>query len=355
MDVEFGLRIIPCGDLRETAACARSAEDAGFGVAWIGDSQLLARDVWAAMALIADRTERIRIGSCVTTFEVRHPTVTASAVATIEEMAPGRVILGVGTGDSAVKTLGIRPTKLDAMRSNIALVRELLTGGEVSFEGDERTMRLRGAPGHRIPIYIAATGPKALALAGEVADGVIILAGIAPVLIERAVAHIREGAARVGRRFEEIDVCLGTFCYPTEDRSIAARVVKPYVVTSAQLGGSDALRSIGIDVEVPAVVPGVYPDMAHAEDWDQAIRAADNWVTDEMAVKYADNYCLVGNPSDIISKIETAIAVGISSFYIRHFSTYTLPTDLLEPFGRYILPHFAGKSSVSSSSQQVRR
>jgi 5,10-methylenetetrahydromethanopterin reductase len=340
MSLEFGLRIMPSANLRDVAACARAAEDAGFDVAWIGDSQLLARDVWAAMAMIADRTQRIRIGSCVNTFEVRHPTVTASAAATVEEMAPGRVIIGVGTGDSAVKTLGIRPTKLAAMRENIALLRQLATGGEVDIGG--RTVRLRGAPGHDIPIYFAATGPKALALAGEVADGVIILAGIAPNLIERSIGHIREGAARAGRRFEDIDVCLGTFCHVTDDPSVAAKIVKPYVVTSAQLGGSEALRSIGIDIEVPAVVPGVYPDMTHAEDWDQAIRAAEEWVTHDMGRRYAENYCLVGTAADVIERIETAVSLGVSSFYIRHFSTYTLPTELLEPFGRQILPHFAG-------------
>lgn len=340
MSLEFGLRIMPSTDLRDVAACARAAEDAGFDVAWIGDSQLLARDVWAAMAMIADRTERIRIGSCVNTFEVRHPTVTASAAATVEEMAAGRVIIGVGTGDSAVKTVGIRPTKLSAMRENIALLRQLLLGDDVEIAG--RTVRLRGAPGHEMPIYIAATGPKALTLAGEVADGVIILAGIAPHLIGRSVDRVREGAERAGRRFEDIDVCLGTFCYVTDDPSVAAKIVKPYVVGMAQLGGTEALRSIGIDIEVPAVVPGVYPDMVHAEDWDHACRVAEQWVTDDMARRYSENYCLVGSAAEVIERIETAVSAGVSSFYIRHWSTYTLPTELLEPFGRQILPHFAG-------------
>jgi 5,10-methylenetetrahydromethanopterin reductase len=340
MSLEFGLRIMPSADVRDVAACARAAEDAGFDVAWIGDSQLLARDVWAAMALTADRTERIRIGSCVTTFEVRHPTVTASAAATIEEMAPGRVILGVGTGDSAVKTLGMKPTRLAAMRENITLVRELVSGGTAQF-GDRR-VRLRAAPGHDMPVYIAATGPKALAMAGEVADGVIILSGVAPDLIERCVRHVREGADRAGRSLDDIDICLGTFCHITDDRTVRAKIVKPYVVTSAQLGGSEALRSIGIDIDVPAVVPDVYPDMTHAEDWEQAISAAEDLgVTDEMGVAYADNYCMVGSASEVIEQIETAASCGVSSFYIRHFGTYTLPTELIEPFGREILPHFS--------------
>lgn len=100
MTIRFGLRIPPCADVRQVAATARAAEEAGFDVARLPDSQFLWRDVWAAMALAAISTERIALGTCVTQFETRHATVTAAAAVTIDELAPGRTILGVGTGDS---------------------------------------------------------------------------------------------------------------------------------------------------------------------------------------------------------------------------------------------------------------
>jgi 5,10-methylenetetrahydromethanopterin reductase len=244
MSVRFGLRIPPCADVRDVAATARAAEEADFDVAWLPDSQFLWRDVWAAMALAATTTDRIALGTCVTQFETRHATVTAAAAATIDELAPGRTILGVGTGDSAIKTLGLTPTRLSAMREQIANCRALWTGEAVEFGGRVMTLRAK-PPSGRLPIYMAATGPKALALAGEIADGVIVLAGVAPELIERSLCHIREGAARVGRDIAGVDICLGTFCHLTDDEREAARIVKPYACTLAQIGGTDALELAG--------------------------------------------------------------------------------------------------------------
>ena len=338
MNLQFGLRIPPCSDLREVAATVADAEAAGFHTAWLPDSQFLWRDVWSALALAADRTSRIELGTCVTNFETRHTTVTASAAATLAELAPGRVILGVGSGDSAVKPLGIKPTLVRDMRDEIALVRLLLAGSAADFDGREMRLHCPPAP---VPLYLAATGPRMLQLAGEVADGVIVLAGTAPELIAAAVGHIHAGAERAGRDPAEINICLGTFCYITDDPTEAAKVVKPYCVTLAQIGGDEALKRVGIDVRVPAVVPGVYPDMSHAEDWDHAIRVSEEWISDEMGRRYAETFCLVGSVDHCIDRLEAAAAHGITSFYIRHFSSYTLPRDLLSAFASRILPHFS--------------
>jgi 5,10-methylenetetrahydromethanopterin reductase len=339
MRIRFGLRIPPCADLREVTATVRAAETAGFDVAWLPDSQFLWRDVWAAMALAATATQRIALGTCVTQFETRHATVTAAAAATIDELAPGRAILGVGTGDSAIKTLGLAPTRLSAMRAHIESCRALWTGRSVEFGG--RVMTLRATPpSGRLPIYMAATGPKALALAGEIADGVIILAGVAPELIERSLRHIRDGAARAGRDLAELDICLGTFCHVSADEREAARVVKPYACTLAQIGGTDALELAGIDVAVPAVIPEVYPDMGHAENWDQACEVAGRWITDDMALRYAEKFCFVGDAPNIKRKIDAALDCGITSFYLRSSSSYALPMDVLTTFGSQVIPHF---------------
>lgn len=334
--MRFGLRIPPCAATTEVVRCVRLAEDAGFDIAWIPDSQFIWRDVWASMTLAATRTNRITLGSCVTNFETRHPSVTAAAAATTEELAPDRVILGVGTGDSSIKTLGLRPTRLARMREQIQLVRDLLSGRTVAF--DDRAMQIKAASGRAVPVYLAATGPKALELGGEVADGVIVLAGFSPELIERARSHVAIGAARAGRSMADIDLCFGTFCHITDDARQAARIVKPYVVGIAQNGGSEALRSIGIDVDVPRVVAGVYPDMSHAEDWDAAAHAAGRWVTDEMGLRYAQAYCLVGSAEYCRAQIEKVAACGVDNFYIRHFSSYTLPFELAEAFGSSVIP-----------------
>ena len=334
----FGLRIPPCRTATEVADCVRRAEAAGFDVAWIPDSQFLWRDVWATLAVSATKTDAIRLGTCVTNFETRHASVTAAAAGTLDELAPGRAILGVGTGDSSIKTLGLKPTRLARMREQIALVRTLLAGQEADFDG--RPMRLEAAPRESVTIYMAATASNALALAGELCDGVIMLPGLEPELVRAAVAKVASGAARAGRPLDDLDVCIGTICHVTTDEREAARIVKPYVVAIAQTGGREALRSAGIDVDPPPVVGDIYPDMSHAKDWDAAADAAEEWVSDETAQRYADAFCLIGTPEHCAQRLEAAAAAGATSFYIRHVASYTLPEDVLRAYGEWIIPRF---------------
>ena len=352
--LRFGLRMPPCVRIDEVADFARAAEEAGIDTAWFPDSQFLWRDVWTTLALAAERTERIRLGTAVTNFETRHPAVTAAAAATIEELAPGRVVLGVATGDSAVKTLGLPPTRLPRMREEIARLRALLAGEAVVYEGTEgpyagRAMRVRAAPGRPLPIFVAATGPRALELAGEVADGAIVLSGTAPPLVERALARVRAGAERAGRDPAELEICLAAHTAVAADGREAARLVKPLVVTSAQLGGSGALREAGIEVEVPPVVQGVYPDVTHAEDWEAAIAAADRYVSDDAARRYAETFALAGPPDEIADRLERAAALGVTSVYLLGLSSYELPSTLLAVLRDTVMPRF-GAGATSSSS-----
>lgn len=332
----FGIRIPPCADVRTAGAAARAAEEAGFEIAWYPDSQFLWRDVWATLTVAALETRSIRVGSCVTTFETRHPSVTAAATRTVAEIAPGRTILGVGSGDSAIKLLGMKPTRLAGMRRNIAAVRRLLEGHPADYGG--REIHLHGKVSTPVPVYMAATGPKALQLAGEIADGVIVLAGLAQPLVERALGHIRDGAARAGRSLEDLDICVGTFCHITDDPTEAARVAKPVCVGLAQVGATGALQLAGIEIDVPAVVPDVYPDMTHAEDWMHAAEVAGRWVSDEDGRRYAERFCVVGTAEECTEKIRRARDAGVRNFYIRGFPSYELPLDLIEVFGSDIIP-----------------
>jgi 5,10-methylenetetrahydromethanopterin reductase len=338
----FGLRLPPCRPAREVADFARRAELAGFDVVWVPDSQLLWRDVWTTLALIAGATERIGLGLAVTNFETRHVTVTASAAATLDELAPGRLLLGVGTGDSGVKTLGLRPTSLARMRERIEVLRELTAGRPVAFAGrdgmPDREMRLRHAPRRPIPIYMAATGPRALALAGELADGAIVLSGAQPRQIAIALSHVRAGAERAGRALKDLDVWVGAHAAIAADEQEAARLAKPLCASAAQLGASEALRAAGIDIEVPAVVEGVYPDLTHAEDWDQAIAAASRYVDDEAAERYARAFTLIGPPERLVAQIDTIGAAGVWGFYMLGQSSYELPEVLLAAFRDSLAP-----------------
>ncbi len=334
--LRLGLRVPPCAPAMDVARCVRDAERAGFEVAWIPDSQFIWRDVWATLALAAGSTDAIALGTCVTNLETRHPTVTAAAAATLEELAPGRVVLGMGTGDSAVKTLGLNPTRLARMRSETGALRELLAGRPVDFDG--RPMRLKRPPSTRVPVYMAATAPKMLALAGELADGAIVVRGLSPELIDRTLAQIGAGARAAGRSLDELEVCFGALVHVADDEREGVRAVKPYVAAIAQTGGVEVLRAAGIEVDVPPGAAGVYPDLSHAEDWEAAVEAAGRWVSDDMAARYADAFCLVGPAEKIAEGLRSAIEHGARSFYIRHLGSYTLPDDLIRAFGDTIIP-----------------
>ena len=348
-DLKFGLRHPPCRPVPEMAEFAVRAEQADFDMAWFPDSQFLWRNVWATLALVATKTSKIGLGTAVTNFETRHVAVTAAAASTIEELAPHRLRVGFGTGDSAVKTLGLRPTALDRMRENIGLFRQLTASEKVIFgtSGDyaHREMLLSTAPGYQLPVYMAASGPKALTLAGELCDGVIILAGVAPDLIRRSLDRIDEGARKSGRTLADIDLWLAAHAFITSDRTTAARMVKPLCVTSAQLGASAALESVGIDITVPKVVPGIYPDVTHAVDWDAAIRGSDDYVTNEQADIYARNFTFAGTPQDVIGRIEAAAELGVNSFYVQGPLSYELPVSQLESFRDQIIPHFRDRQA----------
>ncbi|TQM09057.1 5,10-methylenetetrahydromethanopterin reductase [Pseudonocardia kunmingensis] len=340
--IAFGVRFPPCGSARAVADAVALSERKGFDVAWIADSQLLWRDVFATMALAATATEHITLASAVTNFVTRHPSVVASAANTVNELAPGRVLLGVGTGDSSVKPLGMRPSRLAEMRDGIAMVRTLLAD-EVQDYGQRRA-KLR-APVSPVPVHIAASGPRSLRMAGEVADGVLTLAGISPETMSGTRDAVAAGAAAAGRDITDLAFTVGAFCKITEDIERDAAILKPICLHMASIGGQDFLRLAGIELPPPPAVPEVYPDMVHAEDWDLAVAQAGRYVTDEMAVRFSQTFCLFGTVEEVLSRIRRAVDVGATGFYLRHVGNYTLPIELVETFGDEVLPHFSAAVS----------
>ncbi|MFC4009280.1 LLM class flavin-dependent oxidoreductase [Nonomuraea purpurea] len=333
--IKVGVRFPPATRADQIAEEVRRAERHGFDVAWIADSQLLWRDVYAAMAVAATRTERIALATAVTNVVTRHPTVVASGINTVAELAPGRVILGLGTGDSSVKPMGARPSKRAELRAAIEQIRALLGGGEWQY--GERRLRLRDAGGP-VPVHIAASGPRTLELAGEIADGVVTLAGISPETLAQTRQAVLKGAESRPQGEGGFEFTVGAFCKVTDDLERDAAVLKPICLHMATIGGQDFLRIAGIDLAPPPHIPEVYPDMVHAEDWELAIRHASKWVTDEMAVRFARTFCLFGTVDDIVERARRAVELGATGFYLRHVGNYTLPSELIESFGGDVLP-----------------
>src|ERR687890_856517 len=170
--MRFGFTLKPESSIERTVALARQAEAAGFSAGWLFDSHVLWRDPYPLLTLMAEATERLRLGTCVTNPGTREPSVTASSLATLNELSGGRMDLGIGRGDSARRVLGKPPITLAHTEEAIRVIRELVEGRSVEYDGTE--LQLTWAGKSKLPVWLAGYGPMALSMAGRVADGVIL-------------------------------------------------------------------------------------------------------------------------------------------------------------------------------------
>src|SRR5438270_8958126 len=194
--MDFGFTLKPEHDLKRTTELARRAEAGGFSYGWLFDSHVLWREPYVLLTLMAQATDRMRLGTCVTNPATREPTVTASALAVLNELSGGRMDLGIGRGDSARRVLGKKPTDLAMLEEATTVIRGLCEGREVTYEGT--TLRFDWTGKQRLPVWIAGYGPKALELTGRIADGAIIQLAD-PSLVGWCIGLLRDGEGKAGR------------------------------------------------------------------------------------------------------------------------------------------------------------
>jgi len=197
----------------------------GFSNLWLTDSSLHARNSYAYLTVAAMTSTRLLLGTAVTNPLSRHPAITAVAAATVDEISDGRMILGIGAGDRPLLALGMRPARLASLRATIGAIRALWSGDEVTiedagFELHDAHLRFGARPD--IPVYISASGPKTLELAGEIADGVILLVGLFPDALAWALEHVDRGAAKVGRPRPHVAVFAYGAIDDDEDAALAS-------------------------------------------------------------------------------------------------------------------------------------
>src|SRR5438445_2279711 len=187
------------------------AEDLGYDRAWIPDSQMIWSDCYATLALAAANTSRIRLGTGVAIPGTRIAPVTAHAIASINRLAPGRVFLGIGTGHTAMRVMGLAPMRIPEFRDYLRVVRGLLAGEEIDYTQDGVTRAIRFLHldlgfidlEHRIPIYVAANGPLALKTVGRFGDGLVSVANENPAVLAKHLNAVREAAKTAGRELRE--------------------------------------------------------------------------------------------------------------------------------------------------------
>jgi 5,10-methylenetetrahydromethanopterin reductase len=306
----FGLNRFDPRSVDAFAADVRRAERLGWGAALQPDSQLRRRDTYVLLAAAARATERITLGTLLANPVNRHPSVTASSIATIDELAPGRVLLGWGIGDTAVRLAGLRPARVKELETGTRLMRGLLDGEAVGV-GAERPARLPHA--RPVPIWIAAGGPRTLRMAGGVADGVFIRVGTHPANIAGSIEAIRAGATEAGR--DPARVRLGAIFHTVlvDDAARAATMARSmaagYYEYSPMLFDRPGLRWTGPDPETLKRERGVWPDFHHATDLEMSGR-----VVDFLPVEAADAFALRGGPAQIVEQLVGVLRAAPAAF-----------------------------------------
>jgi 5,10-methylenetetrahydromethanopterin reductase len=307
MAISFDIGLLPQGPIAETAELAVLAEELGFGGVWVADSQSVFRDAYAALALCAAKTRRIRLATGVTNPVTRHPAVIAGSFATLDELSGGRAILGLGVGESAVRTLGLKAARLRDLEEATEVIRTLLRGRPVAYQGREIRIAWAQRP---VPVFLAASGPKSLQLAGRIADGVLIQAGADPRLIRWALKNVQTGAEQAGRNLEDLRIFLRLACAVSADGERAREEVKSYAAVAAGTLFTSVPRE-----EMPAGLWSEIKTMKERYDYYQHADAAarhKEWVTDTIL----DAVAVAGTPEDVVPRLRTLLSLGIENFVV---------------------------------------
>jgi 5,10-methylenetetrahydromethanopterin reductase len=291
----------------EFAEMVERIDGLGYDHLWLTDSSLHARNAYAYLTLAAARSSRLRLGTAVTNPLTRHPAVTAVAAATLDEISGGRMILGIGAGDRPLLALGLHPARLTSVRASIAAMRALWAGETVSvtdraFTLDEAHLRVVARPD--IPIFLSASGPKMLELAGEVADGVILLVGLFADGLAWAIDAVERGAAAAGRPRPHVAVfAYGAIDEDEETALEAARTIAAWFPQTAPV----VCDLWGLE---PAVVSAVR-DAYRGGEFQEAAAAA-RLLPDDFVREVA----LAGGRDQARGRIEAALTAGADSVHV---------------------------------------
>ena len=295
--------------ISEAVEYTQYAESSGFEAVWQADSRLV-RDAVVPMAAFAAKTEKIKIGSGVVDCWTRNPARLASTFSTLDDLAPGRIILGIGAWwDPLASKVGIeRKRPLKVMREVVTTVRALLADETVSFSGDfvqldgvELDYVYQERRPKEVPIYIGATGMKMMELSGEIADGVVLNYLVSPEYNKRAMEHLEIGASKAGRSIDEIDRPQLVVCSLAEDRKEALDGAR--LMVTQYLGQQPhIMKASGVPEELLDEIGKVLTWPATHEQ----VEAASKLVPDEVV----QMICAAGTPDEVREKVSQYMKDG---------------------------------------------
>jgi probable F420-dependent oxidoreductase len=340
--MDFGVVLQTNPPASEVVSLATRAEDLGFDYVWTFDSHILWEEPFVIYSQILANTNRITVGPMVTNPATRDWTVTASLFATLNEMFGNRTVCGIGRGDSAVRVTNGKPTTLATLRESIEVIRELANGRSVDYHGSP--LRFPWGASSRLEMWVAAYGPKALQLAGEVGDG-FILQLADPDIARWMITAVRDAAANVGRDPSTLTFCVAAPAYVGDDVAHQrdqcrwfGGMVGNHVADIVERYGDDPTSNI--PVALTEYIKG-----RRGYDYNEHGRAG-NTHAEFVPDGVIDRFCLLGSADEHIARLEELRDLGVDQFalYLQHDAKLST----LAAYGETIIPALRDPTATTS-------
>ena len=336
MALSFGVTVLPDPPSSRLVELFRLAESHGFEYGWTYDSHVLWQESFPLLTLAVQATTTMKFGHCVTNPATRDPTVLASGYATLQDISNGRMVMGIGRGDSAVRYIGDKPVRVAEFERRLAMIKGFMNGREVEWNEKELQLKWVRPELPEIPMWVAGYGPKALSVAGRVGDGVIIQLAD-PVIIQWIMDTARKAAEEAGRDPSALQCIVCAPSHISDDIADARDQVRwfPAMVSNHVM---DLIERYGTD---GSAVPRALTDYVEARkfydynDHSRVGAAHGEFVTDEIC----DRFCALGTVEQVKAKMRELEAVGVDQFNI-YLMTHGQEEDLAA-YGKDIIPAFS--------------
>jgi probable F420-dependent oxidoreductase len=337
--LRFGVTVLPDPPASRLVELLQLAERHGFDYGWTYDSHILWQEPYPLLTMAAQATSTLHLGLNVTNPGTREPTVTASAFATLQDISGGRMIMGIGRGDSARRTIGLQPVKVGEFERSVTAIRALMRGEQVEWNDTEIELTwLQGLTSELppVPVYVAGYGPKVLAIAGRCADGVIIQLAD-PEIVEWIVGQVRRAAEEAGRDPAELKVMACAPAQVSDDLAAACDQVRwfPAMVSNHVFDLLSRYDKSQLPASLTDYVERMTRDKYDYSEHSRVGASHGEQVTDETC----ERFCVLGNAEQHVEKLRRLEAAGVDQWNIYLMTEGQEET--LEAYGSEVIPRFA--------------
>jgi probable F420-dependent oxidoreductase len=335
--LSFGVTVLPDPPYTRLVQVLQHADGLGFEYGWTYDSHILWQESYALLAIAGTQTQSIKLGHCVTNPGIRDPTITASWYATMQDITNGRMVMGIGRGDSSRRVVGLKPVKVDEFERRLRMIKDLMNGRGVEWNGKELELQWVRKELPEIPMHVAGYGPRALGVAGRVGDGVIIQLAD-PQIIQWIMETARHAAEEAGRDPDALQCIVCAPSHVSDDFADAREQVRwfPAMVSNHVM---DLIERYG---ENSDEIPAALTDYVRARkfyDYKEHSRVGarhGEFVTDEIC----DRFCVLGTPEQITEKLRELESIGVDQFDIYLMTKGA--DETLSAYGKEVIPQFTG-------------